>query len=117
MAEGQRELLDRLRINRDDDDDEDGPNRWLIIGGGAIGVLLVVFAIYAFWPSSPVADDAVAASETPAAASTANAATGTTSTGAPGASAPTLPASGGVLSASGYVTARRLATVSAEITG
>jgi HlyD family secretion protein len=112
MADGQRELLDRLRINRDDEEDEDGGNRWLIIGGGAVVVMLVVAAIYAFWPSR--AEETVAATETPAATGAANTAAGT-----PGAAAstPAAPAAGGVLSASGYVTARRLATVSAEITG
>lgn len=110
MADGQRELLDRLRINRDEDD-EDGGGRWMIIGFGAACVLLVFAAIYVFWPSS-AADETVAAVETPVAAS------GATTTGSAGAAAaPAGPSAGGVLSASGYVTARRLATVSAEITG
>jgi HlyD family secretion protein len=114
MADGQRELLDRLRINRDDEDDDDGSKRWLIIGGGAVCVLLVAVAMFAFWPSS--SNDDVAVAETPATP------TGSASSGGPGAgTAAAAPAttqiSGGVLSASGYVTARRLATVSAEITG
>jgi len=109
MADGQRELLDRLRIDRDEDD-EDGGGRWMIIGLGAACVLAVFAAIYVFWPSQ-AADETVAVAETPAAA-----APGTTTT--PGAApAPAGPSAGGVLSASGYVTARRLATVSAEITG
>jgi RND family efflux transporter MFP subunit len=114
MADGQRELLDRLRINRDDEDDEDGTNRWLVIGGGAVVVLLVVAAIYALWPSRAT-EDTVAAAETPASTSAAT----TGAAGTTGATPSTSPSSaaGGVLSASGYVTARRLATVSAEITG
>jgi RND family efflux transporter MFP subunit len=110
MADGQRELLDRLRINRDDEDDEDGGGRWMIIGFGAACVLVVFAAIYVFWPSQ-AAEETVAVAETPAVAASGSAPT----TGA--APAPVGPSAGGVLSASGYVTARRLATVSAEITG
>jgi len=113
MADGQRELLDRLRINRDEDDEDSG-GRWMIIGFGAVCVMLVVAAIYVFWPSR-AAEETVAAAETPAPA-----ASGTTprpSGSAGAAPAPAEPSAGGVLSASGYVTARRLATVSAEITG
>lgn len=101
MAEGQRELLDRLKINRDEEEDESGGNRWLIVGFMAACALVAVGAIYFFWSKS---EEQVAAAE-PAPATTGTAAT-----------APTI-GSGGVLSASGYVTARRLATVSAEITG
>ena len=101
MAEGQRELLDRLKINRDEEEDESGGNRWLIVGFMAACALVAVGAIYFFWPKSE---------EQMAAAEPAPATTGTATT------APTI-GSGGVLSASGYVTARRLATVSAEITG
>ena len=99
MAEGQREMLDRLRINRDEDDDEGGGNRWLIIALVAACLVIAALAIYSFWPK---AAEQTAAAE-PAAV--------TTTTAAPPIG------SGGVLSASGYVTARRLATVSAEITG
>lgn len=102
MAEGQRELLDRLKINRDEEDDESSGNRWLIIGLGVACALIVVLALYSFWPK---AAEPIAATE-PAASTT----TGTS------VAVPPI-GSGGVLSASGYVTARRLATVSAEITG
>jgi HlyD family secretion protein len=112
MADGQRELLDRLRINRDDDDDEDGGNGWMIIGIGAVCVMLVVGAIYVFWPSQ-AAEETVAAAEAPASSGAPTTPAGGTSP----APAPAAPSAGGVLSASGYVTARRLATVSAEITG
>lgn len=103
----QRELLDRLKIDRADED-EDHSGRWLIIGFGALCVLLVAGVLFLFWPVGSAGTDASnadapPASETPAA---------TTTTGA----AP-APVAAGVLSASGYVTARRLATVSAEITG
>lgn len=101
MAEGQRELLDRLKINRDEEEDEGGGNRWLMVGFVTACAVIAAGAIYFFWPKG---EEPVAAAEP------APAATGTTAT------APTI-RSGGVLSASGYVTARRLATVSAEITG
>ncbi|MFM9864417.1 MAG: biotin/lipoyl-binding protein, partial [Micropepsaceae bacterium] len=103
MAEGQREMLDRLRINRDEDDDEGGGNRWLIIALASACVVIAALAVFSFWPKG---EEQTAATE-PAAASAA--------TGTPAATPPI--GSGGVLSASGYVTARRLATVSAEITG
>jgi HlyD family secretion protein len=102
MAEGQRELLDRLRINRDEEEDESGGGkRWLIVGFMAVCALLAVGAIYAFWPKG---EAQVAAAEPAPTSAT------------PAAPGPAI-GSGGVLSASGYVTARRLATVSAEITG
>ncbi len=104
MADGQREMLDRLRINRDEEEDEDGGNRWLIISLVSAGVLIAVLAIYSFWPR---------AAEQPA---TAEAASTTSMTATTSTATPPI-GGGGVLSASGYVTARRLATVSAEITG
>ena len=100
MAEGQRELLDRLRINRDDEDEETGGGkRWLIVGFVTFCALVAAAAIYSFWPSGEAPQTAT--TDTPE----------STTTSAPAAG------SGGVLSASGYVTARRLAAVSAEITG
>jgi RND family efflux transporter MFP subunit len=108
MAEGQRELLDRLRINRDEDDEEGGGNRWLIVGFVTACVLVAVLAIYSFWPRG---EAETASTETPTASDAVNGAPASTTAGA------TTVGSGGVLSASGYVTARRLATVSAEITG
>ena len=80
MAEGQRELLDRLRINRDEEEDESGGGkRWLIIGFMALCALLAAGAIYSFWPKG---EEQVAAAEP---------------SPAPGASAAPV-ASGGVLS-------------------
>ncbi len=102
MAEGQREMLDRLRINRDEEEDEGTGNRWLVIALASACVVIVALALYSFWPR---AEEQTAAAE-PAASTTTGTQTATPPIG-----------SGGVLSASGYVTARRLATVSAEITG
>lgn len=101
-----RELLDRLKIDRDAPEPEGGVGA---LRGGLIGLLAGVIATagaaYFFWPAQPAPAPAVATAA-PAAAGQA----------APAAAA--RPASDGtVLSASGYVTARRLATVSAEITG
>ncbi|MDZ4739599.1 MAG: efflux RND transporter periplasmic adaptor subunit [Alphaproteobacteria bacterium] len=103
---GQRELLKRLRINRDEDD-EDGGNRSLIVALVAVCAVLVAGALFAFWPASSKPESA--ASEPDAvAANIANPATVPTNS---------TSSASGILSASGYVTARRLATVSAEITG
>ena len=110
---GQRELLDRLKINRDDEDEEDGGNRWLIVGFVTVCVLVAAGAIYTFWPVK-TGDDAMVA-PAPDASTTAGTSSATTSPSTT--QSPSPAASGGVLSASGYVTARRLATVSAEITG
>ncbi len=106
---GQRELLDRLRITRDEDEDDEGSNRWLIVSVLVVGVLLVAGALYVFLPGQP--EKETAAPETTAATGTVSDALTSSGTG------PLAASAGGVLSASGYVTARRLATVSAEITG
>ena len=104
---GQRDLLDRLRIDRDEEDEDNG-GRWLIAVFVLVCALLGAGALYVFWPAGQdpdTADVPLASSEgTNAAAPAAN-------------SPPPVAGSAGVLSASGYVTARRLATVSAEITG
>ena len=53
MAESQRELLDRLRINRDEEDeDTGGGKRWLIVGFVTFCALVAAIAIYSFWPSA-----------------------------------------------------------------
>ncbi len=109
---GQRELLDRLHIDRDEDEEEGG-GRWLIVGFVLVCVLLVAGALYMFWPLKS-GDETTVASDTPSIAATPNASPPAGAAGSPRAAAPVA---GGVLSASGYVTARRLATVSAEITG
>ena len=107
MADDQREMLNKLRINRDEEEEERGGNRWLTIGFVAIAAMIATAALYGFWPKG---ETQTASAGTPTAG--APAAGGT----APAPAGPVI-GSGGVLSASGYVTARRLATVSAEITG
>lgn len=112
---GQRELLDRLRIDRDEDDEEGG-GRWLIVAFIFVCVLLVAGALYMFWPLKSDGETTVAdTSQAPNAAGSPSASAPTGTAGS--APAPAGPSAGGVLSASGYVVARRLATVSAEITG
>lgn len=104
---GQKELLDRLKINRDEDDEDEGGSRWLIVGFVTVCVLLAAGAIYTFWPKGEEqAAETASSSDTTSGGSTPASVSTNTTVG-----------SGGVLSASGYVTARRLATVSAEITG
>lgn len=114
MADGadRRELLDRLRIDRDEDDEEGG-GRWLIVTFVLVCVLVAAGAMYMFWSPKPADETTVA--ETAEAPKTTTAAGSKPPSGTTAAT-PAV-ADGGVLSASGYVTARRLATVSAEITG
>ena len=112
-AADKRALLDRLRIVRDDEPPrDDRQKRWFVVGVGAVGVMLTVAAMYLFWPR---AESDAAIVSAPVRAETPSDITSTTpaSPTPPSANAPR----DGVLSASGYVTARRLATVSAEITG
>ena len=105
-AANRRELLDRLKLDRSAPEPSPGG----AVKGGAIGLVLGAAlaggAAFLMWPQAQ--DPAVAA--TPAAATPGPAAPGPTPTARP---AP----GDAVLSASGYVTARRIATVSTEITG
>lgn len=103
-----RELLDRLKLDRSQPEPEGQGGAVL---GGAIGLVLGAAlagsAAFFLWPETTAAPAATAAA---------------TQSGSSAAPAPTPaaapPESGGtVLSASGYVTARRVATVSAEIVG
>lgn len=97
-----RELLDRLKLDRSAAEPSGGGAVKGGMIGLALGAALAGAAAYALWPAAvptPTAAPAPAAAGSP--------------------SAPPAPPAAGdtVLSASGYVTARRLATVSAEITG
>ena len=90
------DLLKELRIERSQREDHDrGPGRWPWVAGGI--VVAVVLLGGAGW---------MLRSHQAVAVQTAAAVSPTTSSGA-----------GAVLQATGYVTARRLATVSAQITG
>ncbi len=113
-----RELLDRLRIDRSDDDDyedERGGRWWIVLFMFICAAGAAAFVYFYWWPrphDATVADNANP--QETSAAPTASSGSRTSGTN-PSANPP--PAPGGILSASGYITARRLATVSAEITG
>ena len=103
MTDDQRSSqLASLKIVRSADhaDAEDAPrsNRTLLLGGGAALVLVVALGAWLLWGRSPPPPPPAEAA--PAAAATA-----------------ARPADPGNLVASGYVVARRRATVAAEITG
>ena len=103
MTDDQRSSqLASLKIVRSADhaDAEDAPrsNRTLLLGGGAALVLVVALGAWLLWGHSPPPPPPAEAA--PAAAATA-----------------ARPADPGNLVASGYVVARRRATVAAEITG
>ena len=72
MADGsdQRELLDRLRIDRDEDDEEGG-GRWLIVTFVLVCVLVVAGAFYMFWPLKSDNETTVAESTSAPGANTA----------------------------------------------
>ena len=117
-AADQRELLDRLRIDRsDDDEDGEGGGRWWIVlfmfvcAAGA-----AAFVYFVWWPKP--ANDTTIADAGSAQPATSNSSSSSAPSGATPRTNGGAPVSvGGILSASGYITARRLATVSAEITG
>ena len=102
------DLLDRLKIDRTAPEPPSGSGLWMGLGGLVLGLALASGAAVLMWPAGTATP-----SDAPAIAATAAPETGT-----PASAASAVAASdGAVLSASGYVTARRLATVSAEITG
>ncbi|MCC6920261.1 MAG: efflux RND transporter periplasmic adaptor subunit [Alphaproteobacteria bacterium] len=105
-APSRSDLLDRLKLDRTAPDASGGGNGWIPGAGGLVlGLVLAGGAAFLMWPET--------------ASAPATSATTSTSAAAPATSGPApAPAVGGsVLAASGYVTARRLATVSAEVTG
>lgn len=103
MTTNRRDLLDQLRIDRSEDEQAGPAGRpWLMAAVGfAAGLVVTGTGAFVLWPSAPAPAASVAKPSTPAAP----------------ASGPAAPASASVLTGSGYVTARRVATVSAEITG
>lgn len=104
-----RELLDKLKLDRSQ---PEASGQGGAVTGGVIGLVLGALVAggvaYVMWPDAAPASAVAAA---PAQASQPG-----SSSPAP-AAAPAADSGGTVLSASGYVTARRLATVSAEIVG
>lgn len=103
-----RDLLDKLKLDRSQPEPAGGG----AVKGGVVGLVLGVLvaggAAYVMWPEAAPDVAAIPAPANPGSTSPAPAAA---------AAAPAADSDGTVLSASGYVTARRLATVSAEITG
>ncbi|WNL46937.1 efflux RND transporter periplasmic adaptor subunit [Dyella sp. BiH032] len=90
------ELLKELRIERDQREDLGrGPGRWPWIAGGVVVLLAAGAAGWMLW-GHPAIEVQTAAAVAPSAAG---------------------PGPGAVLQATGYITARRQATVSAQITG
>ena len=88
--------MNELRIQRTERDDHGGPPRWLWpVGGGVVVVLLAAAGGWWFWMARPVVVQTASA---------------TAPAGGGG-------AAGAVLQATGYVTPRRRATVSTQITG
>jgi RND family efflux transporter MFP subunit len=88
-------LLNELRIDGRERDDAPAPRRWLLLAAGALVLLLVGGGAWWYLAARPLP---------------VNVATAT----APGGGAASA---GAVLQATGYVTARRQATVSTQITG
>ncbi len=107
-----KELLDRLKIDRSAPEPDGGGGA---VRGGLVGLVvgaaLAGGGAFLLWPAtSQTATSAPPAQNAPGTPAT----PGTAPAAQP---APAPDAGGTVLSASGYVTARRVATVSAEITG
>jgi RND family efflux transporter MFP subunit len=104
-----RELLDRLKLDRRQ---PEAAGNGGAVAGGAVGLMLGALvaggAAYLMWPEAAQAPVTIATAPP-------NSSNGAAPDSA--ASAPVADVSGAILTASGYVTARRLATVSAEITG
>lgn len=94
--DGKQSRLDELRIDRTAGPDPERP-RWLWPAAGGGGVLLVVLLAWLLWPASGV----------PVKVATARAI----------ASSNGAPAGGSMLDASGYVVARRTATVASKFIG
>lgn len=103
------EKLHGLKINRDDDvaGASSGTNWTKIIGFASLGVVAVI-ALWVFWPGGD---------EITENSSVANNQTGQTTPATPAQDQAGGSGSLQILNASGYITARRKATVSAEITG
>lgn len=112
-----RALLDQLKIDRAEEPAEQAGvrlNVWVVVA--VVVLLLGGWGIALFGGGLFAADpEPIAESPAPAAPSSANSAAA--QTGTPGPAAPLIDRSDEVLNASGYITARRMATVSAEITG
>lgn len=107
------ELLSQLKIDRSAASESSGSSPWLyMLAGGALFAVLAGGAYFMFAPEKAEQEPAKTAMVTaPAERTAANAGEASAPT------ATTVPVSDSVLNASGYITARRMATVSAEVIG
>jgi RND family efflux transporter MFP subunit len=107
VTESKRKLLESLAIDREEPEETaKGGNRWILLlvaGSAVIAATVIGFYVWVL-PRLTASESTVTSASTATVAS------------APGAAAPP-PAHGAVLSGSGYVVARRQATISAEIIG
>jgi RND family efflux transporter MFP subunit len=100
----QKKLLDTLRIDRSAAPE----NASSLPKAAAVLLLVALVGAAAYWAGSAGKDAPAAVAPTPAPA---------TASAAPAASPAVAPEDASVLSASGYITARRMATVASRITG
>lgn len=117
MSDDRRDKLRSLSIDRDNDERRSGGvSPLVLVGGMAVSALIAAAAIWFLMQDDGQAGtpaQQVAASSPVQPAGETSSETGDT---APAAATPRVPRAAGLV-ASGYVTARRQATVSAEITG
>lgn len=116
MNDDRRDKLRSLSINRDDDERRSGGvSPLMLVGAMVVTALIAAGAVWFVMQNGNEAGAPVQQASTSAPAPTGGQAAGATAESAP-AAAPRTPRASGLV-ASGYVTARRQATVSAEITG
>ncbi|MDF2179446.1 efflux RND transporter periplasmic adaptor subunit [Aliiglaciecola sp. CAU 1673] len=109
-------LLQQLRIDPNDKKEQQGLKAWHLLLSIVLTVIVTLLISRSFFSSTaqPVNTTKQNASAGPATAPATNAAKTESANDAP---AVKIPTSDAVLNASGYITARRMATVSAEIMG
>lgn len=117
MNDDRRDKLRSLSINRDEDErGGGGVSPLVLVGAMAVTALIAAGAVWFFMQQGDGADTPVQQAATSAPAQSGGQAADGAGASAPAATAPRTPRASGLV-ASGYVTARRQATVSAEITG
>lgn len=112
------DLLNQLKIDRDDETSNTGASPLALVVACVISLAIGGAGTYYFMPSSPAAPEKQLKSADAAVTPTAVAATTSTiTTPAPKTEKTASLPGQEILNASGYITARRMATVSAEIMG